>query len=190
MNVWVTADNHFNHNNIIIHCNRPFENVTAMNEAMIEKWNERVKPQDTIFVIGDFAYPWKNQHHITYDELAARLHGTKHLIIGNHDTETMKGGVDGKARDHPMWETTQDYLEFKFGKSRWVFSHYPFETWRNAHHNWYHLHGHCHGNLKRVIAHRMDVGVDTHPELAPYALEEIRDIFMAQPYDPQDHHGD
>lgn len=191
--VWVTSDTHFNHDGILKHCakTRPWTDVTSMNEGLITAWNERVGPKDEVWVLGDFAYPWKSVGHLTYDELSNRLNGGLHLVVGNHDTETMKDGVGGKARDHHIWLTVQDYIEFKFGKSRFVFSHYPFETWRNAHHGWYHLHGHCHGTLKRVIPHRMDVGVDTHPECAPYALEDVRDLLAAQQnYTPTDHHGD
>jgi len=195
--ICITSDNHFNHGGadnttgILKHTDRPFANVTEMNEHMINAWNEVVAPNDTIYVLGDFAYPPKTEHHVSFDELAARLHGTKYLIVGNHDKETMKGGEGPKARDHWMWEATYDYLEFKFGSSRFVFCHYPFETWRNAHHGWYHCHGHSHGTLKRVIPHRIDVGVDCMPNFGPVTLESIRDTLAAQKsYDPTDHHGD
>ncbi len=193
MKVWVTSDTHFNHDRIVELSHRPFSDITEMNEHIISKWVERVGPQDIVYVLGDFAYPYKHHGHVTFEELAARLPGTKHLIIGNHDRETMKGGEGVKVRDHWMWGSTQEYLEFKYGKSRWVFCHYPFETWRNAHHGWYMLHGHCHGTLRRVIPHRLDVGVDAFPEYdyGPIALDDIRDIMESQEdYDPVDHHGD
>ncbi len=190
--IWVTSDTHFNHDGILKHCDRPASNVTEMNEKLIERWNERVKPQDTIWHLGDSAYPYKHDGHITYDELASRLNGIKHLVRGNHDSERMKGGQESDhIWQHPMWESVQDYFEFKFGKSRFVFCHYPFQTWRNAHHGWYHLHGHCHGTLKVQIPHRWDVGVDVNLDFAPYNLEELRDFFAKQEdYKPQDHHGD
>ena len=187
---FVTSDTHFNHESIIRHCQRPYRDVTEMNEDMIAEWNSVVGPNDTVWHLGDFAYPWKTEGHISFDELGDRLNGTKHLIIGNHDKETMKGGGT-KAKDHPMWTSAMPYEELKFGKSRFVLCHYPLETWRNAHHGWFHLHGHCHGSLKRLIPHRLDVGVDTRDSFAPYNLEELRDFFDAQEdYNPQDHHGD
>ena len=37
MKVFVTADNHFYHKNIIKYCKRPFNSVREMNEYMIKK---------------------------------------------------------------------------------------------------------------------------------------------------------
>lgn len=192
MTVFVGSDHHFNHDNIIIHAKRPFANVTEMNEHMIRVWNNIVGPEDIMFCLGDFAFRPKNESHITYDELGARLNGTKHLIIGNHDIERNDKGDDGTAKvvDHWMWESVQNYLELRFGKSRFVLCHYPIEQWRNAHKGWYHLHGHCHGTLKRNIPHRMDAGVDCWPDFAPVSLETIREMMDKENFVPQDHHGD
>lgn len=46
MNYWWTSDYHFSHANIIKYCGRPFETVEEMNETIIRKHNERVKPED------------------------------------------------------------------------------------------------------------------------------------------------
>lgn len=58
-NVWFTSDNHFNHENVIRYCNRPFSGVQDMNAAMIKNWNARVRPQDFIFCVGDFGFGTK-----------------------------------------------------------------------------------------------------------------------------------
>ena len=42
MNIFFTADTHFNHANIIEYCSRPFKDVNHMNWAMIENWNSVV----------------------------------------------------------------------------------------------------------------------------------------------------
>lgn len=40
--MFFTADNHYDHANIIDLCNRPYESVEHMNEDMIEKWNNKL----------------------------------------------------------------------------------------------------------------------------------------------------
>jgi calcineurin-like phosphoesterase family protein len=52
--VWFTADHHFGHENIIKFCNRPFASAQEMDEAMIERWNSVVKPDDKVYHLGDF----------------------------------------------------------------------------------------------------------------------------------------
>jgi len=55
-----------------------------MNDTIIERWNERVNPEDTIFHIGDFAFREKgNKKGIT--SLLKQLNGNKILLSGNHD---------------------------------------------------------------------------------------------------------
>lgn len=82
MKIFVTSDTHFNHKNIIKYCNRPFESVEHMNEALIQNWNETVGVNDFVYHLGDFAFS-KNPENI--NEIAARLNGNIFLIEGNHD---------------------------------------------------------------------------------------------------------
>lgn len=44
--VFFTSDTHFNHTNIIRFCNRPFKDVTHMNETIIANWNSVVGPDE------------------------------------------------------------------------------------------------------------------------------------------------
>lgn len=80
MAVYCTADLHFWHANIIRYCNRPYATVEEMNEALIENWNETVGPEDSCYVLGDFAFAIRAVETIT-----PRLNGKKYLVPGNHD---------------------------------------------------------------------------------------------------------
>lgn len=79
--IFVISDTHFNHGNIIKYCDRPFENITHMNEAMIVNWNSMVKHKDIVYHLGDVGFGKADK----IDEILSRLHGEKRLILGNHD---------------------------------------------------------------------------------------------------------
>ena len=92
MRYWTSADYHLGHGNIIKYSNRPFSTPFEMNEAIIAKHNERVKPEDTFFFLGDFCF----KHSLEDDAIAggrptkadewlSRLNGHKIMIRGNHD---------------------------------------------------------------------------------------------------------
>ncbi|MEE9214649.1 MAG: metallophosphoesterase family protein [Thermodesulfobacteriota bacterium] len=79
--MYFTSDTHFDHFNIIRYCNRPFKTTEEMNEAIIKNWNERIKSNDTVYHLGDFAFAGKER----MAEIGARLNGKKYLKMGNHD---------------------------------------------------------------------------------------------------------
>jgi len=86
MNYWWTADYHFSHFNIIRYCERPFESAEEMNKVIIRKHNERVKPDDTVFFLGDFIFKGgKEGGEEKYRQLEKKLNGKFIFIKGNHD---------------------------------------------------------------------------------------------------------
>lgn len=84
---YFTSDLHFGHVNILKYTNRnkylgmKTSEISEMNERLVTLWNEQVDPEDTVYVLGDFAMG-KVLETVQY---ARRLHGHKHLIMGNHD---------------------------------------------------------------------------------------------------------
>ncbi len=76
-----TADTHFNHKNVIPYCARPFSDVLDMERGLIRRWNEVVRAEDDVYVLGDFSFAGV---HVT-SAILAELKGRKHLIRGNHD---------------------------------------------------------------------------------------------------------
>lgn len=53
MMIYYTSDLHFSHKNIILYCNRPFKDIDEMNECIIERWNNVIKPNDMVYLLGD-----------------------------------------------------------------------------------------------------------------------------------------
>jgi len=90
--IYFTSDTHFGHTNIIKYCDRPFANVDEMNRVMTERWNSVVKPEDTVFHLGDVAMGPK---HLIPSYMAG-LNGKVILIAGNHDrvTEFLKLSIE------------------------------------------------------------------------------------------------
>lgn len=82
---WFTADWHLGHENIIKYCDRPFKTARQMDRTIIKRYCERVKPEDTVFFIGDLSMKRRNYKE-WYIDTFSKLPGTKHLILGNHDT--------------------------------------------------------------------------------------------------------
>jgi len=82
--IWVISDTHFNHQNIIQYCGRPFANPDLMNEFMVDKWNSVVKPQDKVYHLGD-VYMGGGYSKEDTTRLLSSLNGKKRLILGNHD---------------------------------------------------------------------------------------------------------
>ena len=87
MEYWFSADCHFSHVNIIKYCNRPFKTIEEMDKTIIKNWNSRIKPEDTVYHIGDFAFKTLNNKHgiSRAKEFESQLNGKIVHIKGNHD---------------------------------------------------------------------------------------------------------
>ena len=86
VNRFVISDTHFGHTNSWEKFKledgsplRPFTSTEEMDETMIERWNAKVQPHDTVYHLGDVVINKK------YLNLVSRLNGRKILIRGNHD---------------------------------------------------------------------------------------------------------
>lgn len=88
MELWFSSDPHFYHENIIRFAGRPFKDAAEMNEAIIERHNALVKPEDHWTCLGDVTMRRDNQGNgLT---IVGRMNGHKRLIMGNHDHYAMK----------------------------------------------------------------------------------------------------
>lgn len=166
MEIFFTADTHFNHANIIKYCNRPFNDVEEMNTVMFESWNKVVGQNDLVYVIGDFIFGWTDQF---YNKILSNLNGDIILIKGNHDKTSF---ILQKKKN--FFKEIKFYEELRINKQKVCLFHYPIEEWNGKHHGSIHLHGHSHGNAS-IKKNRYDVGVDVN-EFTPVSLDEIIQI--------------
>jgi calcineurin-like phosphoesterase family protein len=136
---FVISDNHFSDydgpGNIIDFFRRPFPDPEAMNGAMVRNWNRVVRPQDTVYSLGDFA--WTKEE---MDKYARRLNGTIHFILGNHDFEgdrAWKKQPPHENADYPL------ITILTYRKQDFLLVHRPgdiprwWEGWAiHGHHHW------------------------------------------------------
>ena len=175
---WLISDTHFGHEKTCTVFRRedgtplrPFASAEEMDEAMVERWNARVRPGDKVYHLGDVVINRRFLH------VLGRLNGDKVLIRGNHDIF--------KLEDYtPYFRDIRGY-DVKNGM---ILSHIPVHV-ESLGRFGVNIHGHLHAN--RVMHMR---GVDAksgavlyskeidpryhcvcveHTDYAPISLEEV-----------------
>ncbi len=175
--IYFTSDLHFFHNNIIKHCNRPFNNNEEMDKILLINWNSRVRDEDEIYILGDLTLKGIAK----VNSLVPKLNGKKYLVRGNHDLFADKEELDSK-----LFEWIKDYYELNYEGMKFTLSHYPFASWNERIRGAVHLHGHIHAkeeyNIKNAIDghYCFDVGVDAH-NFFPVSIEEIIELTKINP---------
>ena len=163
-NIWVTSDSHFNHSNFLNFKDengnriRPFDNVTQMDEFMITKWNETVKPTDKIYHLGDVVYSGRKVPDV--NKILVKLNGTKRLILGNHDV--VNADLMHYFPKISMWRL---FKEFDL-----VMSHVPLRE-DSMYKVTFNLHGHIHQNPSPSLRH-MNMCVEHH-NYTPVHIDDI-----------------
>jgi len=169
-NVWFTSDIHVGHK--LVSGIRGFDMPEYHDEWLAELWEARVRPGDTVYVLGDISING-GQHAL--DWLKARP-GNKHLISGNHDP--VHPMFHSKARKLlPRWGeyfvTIQPFMRLKLLGQTVMLSHFPFASFGDggerggSRFDEYRLpevgqlliHGHTHGQ-ERIHGNQLHVGID------------------------------
>lgn len=83
---YVISDLHLDHENIIRYCRRPFTDAREMNRILVRNWNFTVRPDETVYHLGDLRYR-SGGIATGLSRPAADLQGRIHLVRGNHDTD-------------------------------------------------------------------------------------------------------
>lgn len=84
-NTWVASDHHFGHKRLaefepMREAYRKANGYTSLEEMVIQRHNDKVKPTDKVLFLGDVA--WNG-----LDKYIHKLNGDKYLVLGNHDTK-------------------------------------------------------------------------------------------------------
>ena len=195
--LFFTSDSHFHHTKIIEFCNRPFSSVEEMDEKLIEKWNSVIKPEDTVFHLGDFA--WGGSQ--VWNDVLNKLNGHIHLILGNHDMKNLRQGYMEKFESVSFQK--QIYVE-----NRCIYlNHYPFlcygGVYRTGDQAVWQLFGHVHSQpqhygleniddeevreiltkdlarLQYLYPTQYDVGVDNN-DYTPVSFDQIKTKIIDQ----------
>lgn len=182
MAIFFSSDTHYFHRNVIKYCNRPFETVEEMNDYLITKHNEIVKPEDTWYFLGDFGFASNNR----LREIIAKLNGKKIIICGNHDRGATK--MLALGFDFACYE-----MVLNVGGHRCRLSHFPYrpteEEIKGLGYDDRHLdkrpvriagefllNGHSHSKKIEILKPwALDVGVDGH-DYTPWSEIEIQKV--------------
>jgi calcineurin-like phosphoesterase family protein len=121
---------------------RGFAGAEEMNEAMIEKWNARVRKKDEVVIIGDLSFGSAQET----NELVRRLKGKLYLIKGNHDRFVWSKELDGS-----LFQWIKPYEELSDNRRKVILCHYPVMCYngqyrldKDGNPKTYMLHGHTH----------------------------------------------
>jgi calcineurin-like phosphoesterase family protein/2'-5' RNA ligase len=125
--IFLISDTHFDHENIIRYCHRPFKSVTEMNKTLVDRWNSKVGKDDTVYFMGDLTLEREK-----LDYWLGKLNGKIKFIRGNHDK-----GMITKA------EELQDRCPLVYKGHKFLLTHDP-----NRPANWdgWLIHGDKHNN--------------------------------------------
>lgn len=155
-----------------------------MDEALIERWNSVVKPDDIVFHLGDFAFATNGR----WKELIDRLNGHIHLILGNHDVVRWPGD-----KTMELFDSVSHQMILKIDGRTVYLNHYPYlcfgGAWRNPENAVYQLFGHVHSGpncggtdtnrLVNLFPYQYDVGVDNN-DYFPIAWTQVKEIISRQ----------
>jgi calcineurin-like phosphoesterase family protein len=158
--IYLIADLHLGHANIIRYCSRPFlvSDVREMDHVLIKNWNYTISPENRVYYLGDLRYGTDALPTLQYRQ---KLKGSITFIAGNHDDPEL-GAVPSSLLD--------------YGGFRFLLVHDPADS-QSAFDGWV-IHGHHHNNDLRHYPfidfdHRR---INVSAEVIGYSPVNLKDI--------------
>lgn len=181
MAIWVCADLHLQHKNIINLCRKEFNSVEMHDKYVIEQYNSVVGQDDLVYILGDIGFTPKD----SLAKLVRQLKGRKILIIGNHDRL--------KDNDYISMGFIQVIRHPIFYNNNIILSHIPVQECLNSPYT-INVHGHLHGddlNLKNFF--NVNVELNDYKPINIKVFEEIANKqciqYRWQPFGSEWYHG-
>ena len=182
MNIWFTSDLHLSHDKEFLWGPRGFKDQYEMNEAIVERWNNVVAPDDIVYNLGDIALS-DTDDAIKY---LKKLNGIQWWIRGNHDSQNKIEAICKAcprisliSNPEASWATMIIYEK----KYHFLLTHYPtltsnFDDKKFSCHV-INLHGHTHQQKNWLDPNNpfmYHVGMDSHNCIPVHIDEVITDI--------------
>ena len=150
--------------------------VAKHNEWVINMWNNTVDKHDHIYILGDISFGTTEET----KKILERLHGKKHLVVGNHDKPC--NGLENyfesvsQIKEFPIKKHQYDFLEENIYL---VLCHYPLGAWNRRLHGSWMIHGHIHGGFDDINIKsedlRVDIGLDS--DIANFGLVSLEQLY-------------
>ena len=146
--VFLVSDTHFGHAGVCRFTRndgvtklRPWDDPAEMDEEMVKRWNETVRPNDKVYHLGDVVINRKAL------KTLARLNGDKVLIRGNHDI----------FRDDEYREYFRELRAYHVMNGM-ILSHIPVHP-ESLGRFGVNIHGHLHANrVKKIVGVNVRTG--------------------------------
>ena len=179
--VFLVSDTHFGHKGVCHFTRndgvtklRPWDTPEEMDEAMVKAWNDRVRPTDKVYHLGDVVINRKALG------IMRRLNGDKVLIRGNHDI----------FRDDEYREHFRELRAYHVMNGM-ILSHIPIHE-ESLGRFGVNIHGHLHANrvmkagpaagefVNKVIDPRSHCVCVEHTDFAPILFEDVQKRIVAE----------
>lgn len=165
------SDLHFYHANMNTQMDqRGFASFEEMNEYMTEQWNQKVRKNDEVVILGDFSIAKGEKT----NELLHRLKGKKYLIVGNHDRF-----LNDKTFDRNLFKWIEPYMELNDNKRKVILSHYPVFCYNGQYRlndqgepKVYMLYGHVHNTFDELLINHFQNITREQKRMVYHANEE------------------
>ena len=174
--IYFSSDLHFGHNRGFLYEPRGFSSIEEHDETIVENWNKVVKPEDTVYLLGDIMLN-DNKNGI---EKLNQLQGKIYYIRGNHCTDNRcelyknTNMIPLSGDFHTSWAAFQKINGYNI-----YISHYPtivgsLEDMSYLRERMLNFHGHTHSKNKfyQDIPFMYNVALDAHNN-TPVSFDEI-----------------